>query len=858
MIWAMDETYVPPLAETYIPPSGEGSLAPPVSGGLAGQEYGPYQILEEIARGGQGAVFRAKHMQLGTTVALKVLLDPEPRAVRRFQQEAQILARLSHPNIPTVTDLGEISGRPYLAMEYVHGPDLKEVVKSGGLPTPERTVEVLREVARALQYCHEMGIVHRDLKPANVLIEENGGRVLLVDFGLVKRDAKRFAIHGEGGSALQGGASKAAPSAGVSGTEVGELSEAGEIKGTPSFMAPEQADPSFGGIGPRTDVYGLGATLHFLLCGEAPIRAATAFNAIARLMKDPPGDPSRVNPQAHPQLAALCRRALGKTPDERPASAAAFADALTGALHARARRARAWGFSLLMLAVGALGVGSAAYAWASRPDPWAVALDALGAGRALTGAELESLADAGPEAKRWLPFARAESALIGGSVEPLLEGLPAGAEAESSLGRAGDLLRFEATFRSEDFRTNSPEVMERSLELMSSGALAQFPRPWRQAQAVDRWTRLANALETQGQTGLAARAWIEVAAQHYRQAEAETDSAARQLAGDVWVRHAFSLDPRESARHGGPVAKYLLATSVTALAAAVKSPDPDTGTTLRLDPVAESVRAARERLEFLRRIKPGQRFPAQVLANLFSLASRRLALRLAAMPSMVHFDSAHRAEIQKLLSTPLTPAELDVMDCSDAGRRTTWPSAWRKGTIGAFPAEHWGAEYRLKAYRDWILWRPEHQGLWWVLGKMEQARQDYRAAERVWEVALARERQGRAALEFELGRCLYRQRHFAGSIQAFERSLKEDKGVAFHTLRELAEALIVAGRPDEALTILDEMPSRLGPAIARVIQKQSTQAGLLRIRADAYARLGDFERADECRQRAVAMRSATR
>jgi tetratricopeptide (TPR) repeat protein len=225
---------------------------------------------------------------------------------------------------------------------------------------------------------------------------------------------------------------------------------------------------------------------------------------------------------------------------------------------------------------------------------------------------------------------------------------------------------------------------------------------------------------------------------------------------------------------------------------------------------------------------------------------------------MVHFDSAHRAEIQKLLSTPLTPAELDVMDCSDAGRRTTWPSAWRKGTIGAFPAEHWGAEYRLKAYRDWILWRPEHQGLWWVLGKMEQARQDYRAAERVWEVALARERQGRAALEFELGRCLYRQRHFAGSIQAFERSLKEDKGVAFHTLRELAEALIVAGRPDEALTILDEMPSRLGPAIARVIQKQSTQAGLLRIRADAYARLGDFERADECRQRAVAMRSATR
>jgi tetratricopeptide (TPR) repeat protein len=141
---------------------------------------------------------------------------------------------------------------------------------------------------------------------------------------------------------------------------------------------------------------------------------------------------------------------------------------------------------------------------------------------------------------------------------------------------------------------------------------------------------------------------------------------------------------------------------------------------------------------------------------------------------------------------------------------------------------------------------------------MEQARQDYRAAERVWEVALARERQGRAALEFELGRCLYRQRHFAGSIQAFERSLKEDKGVAFHTLRELAEALIVAGRPDEALTILDEMPSRLGPAIARVIQKQSTQAGLLRIRADAYARLGDFERADECRQRAVAMRSATR
>ncbi len=111
-------------------------------GHLAGQRFGTYEIIEEIARGGQGAVLRARHSELGTIVALKVLLSPQPQAVRRFQEEAQILARLHHPNLPAVTDLGTVLGRPYLAMEFVAGKDLKSYVKEHGLPSPEWIVEL--------------------------------------------------------------------------------------------------------------------------------------------------------------------------------------------------------------------------------------------------------------------------------------------------------------------------------------------------------------------------------------------------------------------------------------------------------------------------------------------------------------------------------------------------------------------------------------------------------------------------------------------------------------------------------------------------------------------------------------------
>ncbi|MGE0711720.1 MAG: protein kinase [Planctomycetota bacterium] len=277
------------------------------------KRFGPYDVISELARGGQGIVLRARHRELGHSVALKLLVDAaDPVRLKRFRQEAKVLARLRHPHLARVTDLGELNQIPFLAMDLIEGRDLRAIVEAEGPPPLEWTARVLAVVAHTLHYCHEQGLVHRDLKPANVLIERDSQRPVLVDFGLVQRDAQQMSL----GSLDQG-----------------PLSLSGEgLKGTPAYMAPEQAAPDrYGAPGPLADVYALGGTLYFLLTGQPPFRGESLVNVIREVIAGEPPDPRRFAPRTPPAVAALCLRCLRKQPAERPPDAAAFARELCAA-----------------------------------------------------------------------------------------------------------------------------------------------------------------------------------------------------------------------------------------------------------------------------------------------------------------------------------------------------------------------------------------------------------------------------------------------------------------------------------------------------------------------------------------------
>jgi serine/threonine protein kinase len=272
------------------------------SGQLPLQEQrtlGDYILVRELARGGQGVVWEGHHPQINRRVAIKLLLSHDEKTVRRFRQEAQVLARLDHPHLLKVIDLGESNGRPYMVTEFVGGADLGELVKTSGLPDANWIADVLLKVAGALAHCHDSGVIHRDIKPTNILIEEGTCRPVIVDFGLVKRDAVVF------GSLSQDALTK--------------LSVTGEAKGTPAYMPPEQADASLGETGPWSDVYSLGATLYYLLVGKAPYTGATFYNVIVKLLRDDPSPtPLAENHNADPVLANLCAHAMSKKAEDRP------------------------------------------------------------------------------------------------------------------------------------------------------------------------------------------------------------------------------------------------------------------------------------------------------------------------------------------------------------------------------------------------------------------------------------------------------------------------------------------------------------------------------------------------------------
>ena len=258
-----------------------------------------YVILSELGRGGMGVVYKARQIKLNRLVALKMILaggHAGAAELARFQNEAEAIARLQHPNIVQVHEVGEHEGKPYFSLEFCGGGSLAQ--KLHGTPLPPREAAALIEtLARAMHAAHEHQIIHRDLKPANVLLLEDG-TPKITDFGLAKKL-----------------------------DEAGQT-QSGAIMGTPSYMAPEQAGGKTAELGPLTDVYALGAILYECLTGRPPFKAANAMDTVLQVAHDEPVPPTRLQPKTPRDLETICLKCLRKEPGKRYATAAALADEL--------------------------------------------------------------------------------------------------------------------------------------------------------------------------------------------------------------------------------------------------------------------------------------------------------------------------------------------------------------------------------------------------------------------------------------------------------------------------------------------------------------------------------------------------
>jgi serine/threonine-protein kinase len=282
--------------------------------------FGDYELRQELGRGGMGVVYRAQQTSLGREVALKMILRGQlasPADRGRFEAEAQAAARLDHPGIVPVYEVGEIDGCPYFSMKYVRGTTLAQRLAEHPLP-PREAARILAAVARAVHFAHMRGVLHRDLKPSNILLDEQG-EPHVSDFGLAKHVSDDL-----------------------------ELTRTGNVLGTPAYMAPEQAAGARAQIGPRSDVYSLGVILYHMLTGRPPFQAASPAEMVLLVLEQDPVPPRMLNPKADRDLEMICLRCLQKPADLRYASAAALADDLEAFLNDESISARSGRFGQIL------------------------------------------------------------------------------------------------------------------------------------------------------------------------------------------------------------------------------------------------------------------------------------------------------------------------------------------------------------------------------------------------------------------------------------------------------------------------------------------------------------------------------
>lgn len=290
--------------------SGDTESGASSSDGDRVRYFGDYELLEEIARGGMGVVFRGRQVSLNRPVAVKMILSGELASaddVARFRLEAEAAANLDHPGIVPIYEIGESEGQHYFSMKFIAGQSLAARLKQraselAAVPLTgdevRQSVRLVAEVARAVHYAHQRGIIHRDLKPANILIDADG-RPHVTDFGLAKRLASDS-----------------------------QLTQTGAIIGTPSYMSPEQAGGGSAAVTTATDIYGLGAILYAALTGHAPFEGENPLETLQRVREEIPAKPSLANPVIDRDLDSVCSKCLSKNLDDRYRSAGELADDL--------------------------------------------------------------------------------------------------------------------------------------------------------------------------------------------------------------------------------------------------------------------------------------------------------------------------------------------------------------------------------------------------------------------------------------------------------------------------------------------------------------------------------------------------
>ncbi len=290
-----DSTLIRPLsaspARGQVPPRSQESAQSGADDEFIGKVLGGCQLLERIGRGGMGVVYKAKQLNLGRTVAVKVLasdLASDEGFVRRFVQEARSAALLNHPNIVHINDVGEYQGVFFFVMEYIDGKNLREYLKTVKKLDVQRAVDIAVQVCHALRHAHNRGIIHRDIKPENIMLSEEGA-VKLADLGLAKRMASENSA---------------------------SLTQAGAILGTPYYMAPEQAK-DFRHVDRRSDIYSLGVTLYRMLTGKVPFDGRSPIEVMIKAIDGKKIPVRELNPEVPPELEAVVDRMMHKNPDQR-------------------------------------------------------------------------------------------------------------------------------------------------------------------------------------------------------------------------------------------------------------------------------------------------------------------------------------------------------------------------------------------------------------------------------------------------------------------------------------------------------------------------------------------------------------